>query len=374
MFDMEYHNHSPWYYRNRNLLFWLFQLSGWAIYILIEAGHRYFSLSEANYFYHIIAFIDASTGILLSWSLRILFNYFWCHTITVRLLVASAGIIICSSVWFFLMVISDLVVAGKLVSEGYEWWFYGALWIFMSWTILYHGIKYYQLSNSHYKTLQQVTLEHQIELLKRSQAENLAHEAQLKMLRYQLNPHFLFNTLNAISALVQVKKLTKANSMIVQLSQFLRYSLANDPIQMVSLEQEVDALKLYLNIEQTRFGDRLAIEFDIQPECEQINIPSLILQPLAENAIKHGIAPSETGGKLTVQSRLESDFLIIDITDTGPGVALSEIVNNRKTSSGVGLKNTLDRLHAFYGDKYKFNLDSEVGDGFSVHMRLPLEN
>ena len=245
--------------------------------------------------------------------------------------------------------------------------------IFSCWVALYYGIKYYQLVQTQKQTLQQVT-SYKREQLKRSQAETMAREAQLKMLRYQLNPHFLFNTLNAISALVQIKQSTKANSMIVQLSQFLRYSLDNDPIQMVTLQQELDALKLYLNIEQTRFGDRLILKFAIQPECDHIHIPSLILQPLVENAIKHGIAPSETGGTLTVHAQLDGSFMAIVITDTGPGATKANVASNRKTSPGVGLRNTRDRLQAFYGERYKFNVESAIDGGFRVEMRLPLDN
>jgi len=190
------------------------------------------------------------------------------------------------------------------------------------------------------------------------------------MLRYQLNPHFLFNTLNAISALVQVKKSSTANSMIVQLSDFLRYSLDNDPIKRVSLEQELDALTLYLNIEKTRFGDRLELEFDIQPEAKAVLVPSLILQPLIENAIKYAVAPMEAGGKLSITAGLDGDFLEIQIADTGPGLDNLEVEQN---SVGVGLRNTIDRLHEFYGDSYSFKLEHAKPSGLKVYMRLPLE-
>ena len=253
-------------------------------------------------------------------------------------------------------------------------WLFSSILIFLCWVAFYYGIKYYQLLQNERESLLEIASDNQREQLRRSQAENMAREAQLKMLRYQLNPHFLFNTLNAISALVQIKQSTKANSMIVQLSQFLRYSLDNDPIQRVSLQQELDALKLYLNIEQTRFGDRLTLNFDIDPECDPIPIPSLILQPLVENAIKHGIAPSETGGTLSVRARLDGAFMIIEIVDTGPGATKTNVATNRQTSSGVGLRNTRDRLQAFYGDSYEFNLESAVDGGFRVEMKLPLDN
>ena len=249
-------------------------------------------------------------------------------------------------------------------------WLFGSILIFVCWVAFYHGVKYYQLLQHEHETLLMVAAENKEQQLRRSRAETIAHEAQLKMLRYQLNPHFLFNTLNAISALVQVKKSSTANSMIVQLSDFLRYSLDNDPIKRVSLEQELDALKMYLNIEQTRFGDRLQLEFDIQPEANVVLVPSLILQPLIENAIKYAVAPMEAGGKLTIAARLNAGFLEVDIADTGPGLENLAVEQN---SVGVGLRNTIDRLHEFYGDNYKFRLEHASPSGLKVCMRLPLE-
>jgi len=232
------------------------------------------------------------------------------------------------------------------------------------------GVKYYQLLQKEHETLLMVAAENKEQQLRRSRAETIAHEAQLKMLRYQLNPHFLFNTLNAISALVQIKKSSTANSMIVQLSDFLRYSLDNDPIKRVSLEQELDALRLYLNIEQTRFGDRLELEFDIQPEASTVLVPSLILQPLIENAIKYAIAPSEAGGKLVIAARLDGEFVEVEVTDTGPGLENYQI---EPDAVGVGLRNTIDRLHEFYGDNYKFRLERAKPSGLNVYMRMPLD-
>ena len=158
--------------------------------------------------------------------------------------------------------------------------------------------------------------------------------------------------------------------MIVQLSDFLRYSLDNDPIKRVSLEQELDALRLYLNIEQTRFGDRLELEFNIQPEASAVLVPSLILQPIIENAIKHAIAPTEAGGKLTITAKLDGEFVEIAVADTGPGLDDLEIEQN---SVGVGLRNTIDRLYEFYGENYKFRLELAKPSGLNVIMRLPLE-
>ena len=191
------------------------------------------------------------------------------------------------------------------------------------------------------------------------------------MLRYQLNPHFLFNTLNAIASLVQGKHSDNANTMIVQLSNFLRYSLESDPIQRVSLAEELEALRLYLNIEQTRFGERLQLNFDIDEAANPIKVPSLLLQPLVENAIKYAIAPMENGGEIGILAKLDGDYLIVEVSDTGPGVLMSK--NDKAAGVGIGLKNTIDRLDTFYGDQYVFQLGVSDLGGLKIFIRLPLE-
>ncbi len=133
----------------------------------------------------------------------------------------------------------------------------------------------------------------------------LAQEAQLKMLRYQLNPHFLFNTLNAISTLVLDGQNRTANLAVSRLSEFLRYTLDQDPMKKVTLRQELDALNLYLGIEKLRFGDRLRLEFDVDERVESALVPSLLLQPLVENAMKYAIAPREQGGSVTIIAGVE---------------------------------------------------------------------
>ena len=370
---MESFSVIPWFYRNSRQLFWMLQILGWIVFGIAEFSIRAVLESSSNLAIAAESSKHAFIGMIISLLLKVLFSYLWKHDLVVRLLTAIMGIIICALLWNFLVVSTDLTTLSSWKHMPYFWLAVGVL-IYSYWAFLYHIIKYYQISMGHRQILQQIASDNEHEQLRRSQAENMAREAQLKMLRYQLNPHFLFNTLNAISALVQIKQSTKANSMIVQLSQFLRYSLDNDPIQRVSLQQELDALKLYLNIEQTRFGDRLTLNFDIDPECDPIPIPSLILQPLVENAIKHGIAPSETGGTLSVRARLDGAFMIIEIVDTGPGATKTNVATNRQTSSGVGLRNTRDRLQAFYGDSYEFNLESAVDGGFRVEMKLPLDN
>ncbi|MDG2502654.1 MAG: histidine kinase [Porticoccaceae bacterium] len=358
-------------YRNTNHQFWLLQLIGWFGLALISflSLTLWYDQQEFNYIAHTL--LQSLLGILVAWPLRPLFHYLWDMRPLPRLMSTALGVLICSGVWTVLRISTFMALTDE---EGlwsdFGGWLFGSIFIFSCWAAFYYGIKYYQLLQDEHETLLKVAGENKEEQLKRSKAETVAHEAQLKMLRYQLNPHFLFNTLNAISALVQTKDTVRANSMIVQLSDFLRYSLANDPIQTVSLHEELNALKLYLNIEQTRFGSRLELEFNVTEAAEAVEIPSLILQPLAENAIKYGVAPMEQGGKITVLARLDAGFLELEMIDAGKGAA---ITGTQIPSAGVGLRNTIDRLHTFYGEDYTFKLENADMQITRVYMRLPLE-
>ena len=227
-----------------------------------------------------------------------------------------------------------------------------------AWSAIYFGYHYYESFQ-----------EQRRQALK---ATALAHQAQLKMLRYQLNPHFLFNTLNAISTLVLEKSGTDANRMLTKLSNFLRYTLVNQPSQKVTLEQEVHTLNLYLDIEKVRFQDRLVIEFDIADSAKKALVPSLILQPLIENVIKYAIAPSIDGGLIMICAKVENKRLLIGLTDNGPG--MDDVTNTQSTSgAGVGLENTKERLHQIYGDKHTLTLKNMEPTGLGVFIEIPCD-
>lgn len=231
------------------------------------------------------------------------------------------------------------------------------LYIFFCWSFLYIGIKFYRaMQNSTKRELSAVAL---------------AHQAQLKMLRYQLNPHFLFNTLNAISTLILKKDNKTANEMVARLSNFLRYSLDNDPLQKVTLDQEITTLKLYLCIEKVRFEDRLLLEFQVDKEAAVALIPSLILQPLVENSIKYAVAKSETTGKISLNAKVFANELLIELKDDGPGVDL--IDGNLPVGRGVGIANTKQRLEELYEEKHSFSILNVKPSGLQVNIRLPYE-
>jgi LytS/YehU family sensor histidine kinase len=228
-------------------------------------------------------------------------------------------------------------------------------YLLLCWSGLYFGIKYYE------------TLQAQRESVLRASA--LAQEAQVKMLRYQLNPHFLFNTLNAISTLILDGQGKVANQAVGRLSDFLRYTLDQDPMKKVTLRQEIDALNLYLGIEQLRFGERLGIAFSIDEMAYQALVPSLILQPLIENALKYAVAPREEGGQLGIEARVRGWKLELAVQDDGPGLPHGAEPGNGR---GVGLRNTRERLGVLYPDRHEIKI-ADAHPGLRIEITLPYE-
>jgi len=240
---------------------------------------------------------------------------------------------------------------------GYVAYMASSLYVVITWVALYVGIKVHQ------KLTQQTEAA--------LSATAIAHQAQLRMLRYQLNPHFLFNTLNAITTLNLEGDTTGANRMVERLSAFLRRSLDNDPMQRVTVAEEVGALRQYLGIEEVRFADRLRVETDIAPDCRDALLPSLLLQPLVENAIKHAIAKSVAGGAVRVRARRADDRLWLTVADDGPGSA--QLDPGASPARGVGLSNTRTRLRVLYGPQQTFEMRNRPEGGCEVTLSLPFD-
>jgi hypothetical protein len=186
--------------------------------------------------------------------------------------------------------------------------------------------------------------------------------ARLHALELQLQPHFLFNTLNAVSSLVRTRKNDDAVAMIAGLSEILRYTLDHEGNQRVSVEAETEMLRRYLEIQRVRFADRMTYTIDVDPAARAAAVPTLILQPLAENAIRHGIARSAAAGVVSVKAFRENGCLRVDVGNTG-SLAGGD-------SGGIGLRNTRERLRQLYGDDHGFSL-TQSGDGVVASLRIP---
>ena len=200
-----------------------------------------------------------------------------------------------------------------------------------------------------------------------AQAQAQAHSAQLRALRYQINPHFLFNTLNSISSLIWEKDLPRAEAMLVALSGFLRSSLENDPMEDVTLEQEIALQRLYLDIEQVRYAKRLTVEINIPADLAKAKVPSLILQPLVENAIRYGVGPSKVETHLRIAASTDMRGLVLEVEDNGPG--LNEAGPH---GAGIGLDNVRERLSTRFGVDSSFLAVAGMTGGFRVRLGLPL--
>jgi two-component system, LytTR family, sensor kinase len=192
-----------------------------------------------------------------------------------------------------------------------------------------------------------------------------AREAEIRALHYQINPHFLYNTLNAISTLILDKRNTTAERMVVRLAAFFRGALAKDPLEDVSLEEEIALQRLYLEIEQVRF-EALRVEVEAPPALLSARVPSLILQPIIENAVKHGINDPERETVIAISAWSEADSLFLKVRDNGPSSSFS-------TGSGVGLENVRRRLAARFGSHGRLVTKAEPGKGFMVTLTLPLQ-
>jgi signal transduction histidine kinase len=198
------------------------------------------------------------------------------------------------------------------------------------------------------------------------QFRSAAKAAELRSLRYQVNPHFLFNTLNSLSALVMTGKADRAEKMIQTISRFYRHSLANEPTADVALRDEFDLQKLYLDIEAVRFPTRLVCVFDLPADLEEARVPGMILQPLVENSVKYAISPVSRRVTITLAAREEFDRLVITVSDDGPGVP-----QGASHGFGIGLANVRDRLEARFGPDVGF-ASGPVPGGYRSEIRIPL--
>ena len=350
------------FFEDKNHAFWVLQSAGWTGYFVLRSLGGL--ANNMGLLFVVPTALTTATGysltLLMASAYRRLIRqkpiFTW--SVSILILVLAAAVFSSIETWSH-----ATFYRPEEMPEGIQ--FFGAILLdfalLAAWSALYYGINFYLL------------LEEQSDRVER--LESQASSAQLAMLRYQLNPHFLFNTLNSISTLVLLKETQRANAMLSRLSSFLRYTLANEPEGTVSLAQEIETLKLYLDIEKMRFEDRLRASFDIDPAAVEGRLPSLLLQPLVENAIKYAVTPLEEGADINVSARfmgMEPERrLIITVTDTGPG--LTDGIARPTYSTGVGLANIRDRLAQAYGTDQRFEVQTGREEGFGVLIDIPFQ-
>lgn len=348
--------------------FWIFQLLGWSVWVLMLVL-RDLIFVPAEYLFPraLVSTLSAIAAMVITAGLRYVYQLVWERGFVVRFLVGWFGSLAAAFIWQPIQNYVSLLPFGELMSlsnASAEDLFDGLLSssfpLMLLWSGLYFIIKYYQLF--------------QAEKEKGLRSEALAHEAQLLMLRYQLNPHFLFNTLNAISTLVLSEANERANEMLTKLSKFLRYSLDHSPLDKVSLAHELETSRLYLDIEKVRFAERLRLNINIEKRAEQAMVPTMILQPLIENSIKYAISKSESGGTISIVARVEKDRLRLEVSDDGPGLPESEGRSDMLSlTQGVGVSNIRNRLQQIYADEHSLSFYNAKTGGLTVAVEIPYD-
>ncbi len=363
------------FFASKNRAFWNLQLAGWGAAFLLRAVSALANKQELA----VLALILVTT--ITGFSISLILSVIYRKLIRQQPLVTwglTAAVLIVAVV---LHASIDAWVQGVYTGGGRDSFaqrLIGLLYLPMTllggWSALYYAINFF------------LTVEQQADRLERLEAQATA--AQLAMLRYQLNPHFLFNTLNSISTLVLLKQTEPANAMLTRLSGFLRHTLIAEPGSQVSLAQEIETLQLYLDIERMRFEERLRTHFEIEDAAMEAQLPSMLLQPLVENAIKYAVSPQEEGARISLTARVIGDRLRLTVEDTGPGadepllfdkLGAGELraemragnAPGRPVSTGVGLANIRNRLMQAYGDTHLFETRSEPGGGFTVLIEIP---
>jgi sensor histidine kinase YesM len=345
------------FFEDKNRAFWILQSIGWGGYFFLRSISGF--ANSMGWIFLVHTLLLTATGYSLTLLMASLFRRLirmkpiWTLALSLLAVVLASGTFSVIETWSYA---TFLKPGARPVGVQYLGAIVLDFALLAAWTALYYGINYFLLLED--------------EIRQREMLEGQASTAQLAMLRYQLNPHFLFNTLNSISTLVLLKQTERANAMLARLSSFLRYTLANEPTAKVTLAQEVETLKLYLEIEKMRFEDRLRPHFKIESETIGARLPSLLLQPLIENAIKYAVTPAENGADIWITAAREGQAVRIEVADNGNGEG-GEI--SATQSTGVGLANIRDRLSQAYGGGHRFETRKNERGGFSVIVEIPYE-
>jgi sensor histidine kinase YesM len=342
---------------NRNRVYWISQLSGWSLWALLNIiGMLSFDLFSWK---KIILFLFLCfAGLCFTHILRnIIKKYSWVNLplkkIIPRILLSSLALGIILSVFYFssqyfsgVLPLSEIKIGSPFVLTA------NLSSVILGWLLIYFGV-------------------HLFENYKRVEIESLIWEAavkdfELKTLKSQLNPHFMFNAMNSIRALIEEDP-ENAKAALTSLSNILRYSLKMERNETVPLEEEMQTVKDYLALEAIRFEERLNYELDIDPRSGRIEIPPMMVQTLVENGIKHGVTKRTEGGKITVTSKMNGSYLIIQIKNSGQ---IDE--QSLRHAKGFGIDNTKQRLNLLYGEKAIFTIKNESPDVVLAEIKIPI--
>ena len=335
-------------------VFWILQVAGWLL-----LGMIYMGLYYRNYITDPISmfalFLTYLTGFFSSLLLRSLYRHIHYQSRSIGnlaiIIVVSALLI--GNLWFWFDVLLSLPLYPKewfsesITLQRYMSETYWHTFILGTWSALYFGIKLW--------------IEWTLQKERTQQANTLAQTAQLKMLRYQLNPHFLFNALNSVRALVDENQ-KQAKEMITELSEFLRYSLISKNFSDVPLKQELEAIRHYLRIEKKRYEENLIIEYQINPLAEEYPVLSFLIHPIVENAIKYGMQTSPMPLQILLKAEVSKQTLALEICNSGYWVEENSEQGMPNQGTGTGLKNIKQRLENAYPGRYFFKIMKTTGN------------
>jgi signal transduction histidine kinase len=353
---------SPTEIPKRRRLFWILQLGGWGLFGagMFAAGLSQWPLLEAVVLKSSLTLFGFAASLVLWLAYRALRG------------AGAPAVVVAAAIPLSFGAAAGWMAAHNLVVAAFAAWRRGAptaavhfpdfvntiyfFFVLLAWSVLYFGVEAY--------------LDLAAERERRVRVEDLAHEARLRALRLQINPHFLFNALNGVSTLVSEGRSSDANRMLSRLSDFLRATLDRTETREIPLAEEIDFACKYLEIEEARFGQRLRVEIAVAPEAEAALVPPLILQPLVENAVRYGILPREGGGSVAIAAARDDGFLTLSVRDDGPGMASVDSA----ARPGVGLANVRQRLAELYGADAALELGRGERGGLAASIRIPWRN
>ncbi len=329
----------------RSRLFWILQLSGWSAYFLISV-FIFFRDKPLEPVMVAGLFITHFTGFLTSFILHVVLRRLYRHGRPIlKLALTTLGLIfILSIVWFALDLIVSVPLrnlnwmAQQFTYQTYTEEFFWYTFPLVIWGALYFMITFWMESREQRERAEKALL--------------LARDAQLRMLRYQMNPHFLFNALNSIRALIDENRI-KAKDMITELSEFLRYSLTHKDALIVPLKEELEAVRHYLLIEEKRFEEKMVVTYDIDPLAEEYPVLVYMIYPLVENAIKHGMKSSPLPLRIKIAAKVKDEQLAIEVCNSGRWL---DSPQNAKISTGTGLSNLQQRLGTTLKERFYFSI------------------
>jgi len=329
-----------------NLLFWFIH---WLIYLIIGYSRQldvHLSYLTAQY---VVPFFSV-------YFLRYFYNKYKIHRLHVAWIILTVFLtsIFCGFLFWIGMGSLNFMHTGtfhlgKFFSDIEPIW--KSSYMFATWSAIFIGFKIFE--------------DYTAQKQNAEKAASLAKQAQLEMLRYQLNPHFLFNTLSSLRALIRNKENNVAENMVTKISEFLKYSLLEGDANKVALSKEIKTIHHYFDIEKVRFGDQLEIEYSIDPETEEYSIPVFLIHPLIENAVKHGMKTSPSPLKITIETKVKNETLVIAVTNTGKWIEKE----NGDDSAGTGLQNTQKRLELAYPDNHHLEI---IKNENSVQIRITI--